>query len=133
MTRNTIAASAASTAGQAPGLLTGSLSIATVEESPGQYELSLVVQQLGAGILRAAIVASTTANPTPTPVCLINVQGPIGGPPGTLQQGATGLQYSQSWTQSDVPGVPFGVAGAELQVMVYESDSAAVISATAIF
>jgi hypothetical protein len=137
MTRNAIALSAATAAGQAPGLLTGSLSIASVEESPAEYELQVtveqIVEQLGAGILRLALVDSTTAEATPIPVCMINVEGPIGGPPGTMQSEAPGQQYSQSWTQSDVPGVRFGQAGALLQVMCYESDSEAVISAMAVF
>jgi hypothetical protein len=61
------------------------------------------------------------------------VQGPIGGPPGTDQTPAPATQYSQSWTQSDIPGVRFGVSGATLGVYIYESDSAAVLSAQAIY
>lgn len=133
MQPNQIATGAATTAAQAPGLLTGALNISAVSETQPQYELQLTVEQLGAGILIAAIVASTTAKPTPWPVCLINVTGPIGGPPGTEITQAPATQYSQSWTQSDCPGVPFGQAGAQLQVMCYESDSAAVISAAAIY
>jgi hypothetical protein len=115
-----------------PGLLAGALSIATVDETPAQYELQLTVQQMGAGILRAAIV-DLVSGATMMPICLINVAGPIGGPPGTEIQEAPATQYSQSWTQSDAPGVRFGVAGATLGVYVYESDTPAVISAQAIF
>lgn len=120
----------------APGLLTGSLSIAADPADfpagqPYTYELQLTVEQLGAGILRAAIV--DVASSEMMPVCMINVQGPIGGPPGTETSTAPGTQYSQSWTQSDVPGVRFGATAALLEVYVYESDSPAVISAAAIF
>jgi hypothetical protein len=133
MTQHSIASSASSTADQAPGLLAGSLDIHAA--TPGEYELTIDVQQLGAGVLRLAIVNTVTAGETTyyLPVCMINVEGPIGGAPGTETTEAPATQYSQSWTQSDIPGVPFGADSALLQVYCYQSDSAAVVSATAIY
>jgi hypothetical protein len=97
---------------------------------------------MGPGILRVAIVDLVDGS-DPQPVCMINVTGPIGGPPvapilatGGAIVGYTPApppSYSQSWTHSDVPGVRFGASGATLGVYVYEADSPAVISATAIF
>jgi hypothetical protein len=136
MQRNVICASASSTPGT-PGLLTGALSIAAVDQTPPQYELKLNVESLGAGILRAAIVDVVPgvgeAPASMLPICMINVEGPIGGPPGTVEQQAPATMYSQSWTQSDAPGVRFGATGATLGVYVYESDTTAVISAEAIY
>jgi hypothetical protein len=136
MTRNTIVASATSSP-STPGLLTGALSISTFGGDgqppiPTEYELQLTVQQLGPGILRAAIV-DLLGSEELMPICMINVVGPIGGPPGTDDNPAPQTQYSQSWTQSDAPGVRFGAPAATLGVYVYESDSPATISATAIY
>lgn len=123
MTPHSIAAAEATTAAMAPAIIGTPISIAAVA-APANYEITISVTANTAGNLRAAIVATTTAAPALSPICMINVTGAI----------APGSEYDEHWTAADAPaGIPWGQVGATLSLYVYESDGTATLNASILF